>query len=95
MGILYLALYWALQLFWLLLMATFIIQLLRTVNPTYRPRGVWLFLFETALTVTDVPLRFLRRFIKPLRVGPVAFDVAFTVLVAVVLILQGWLTAQF
>jgi YggT family protein len=53
----------------------------------WRPTGVILVLAEAIYTVTDPPLRFLRRFIPPLRLGMVALDLSFMVLFIVVLIL--------
>ena len=44
------------------------------------PGGVVLLLFEAVFTVTDPPLRALRRFIPPVRIGAVAFDLAILVL---------------
>jgi len=42
---------------------------------------------ETVYTLTDPPLKFLRRYIPPLRLGTVAMDLSFMVLFIVVLIL--------
>ena len=53
----------------------------------WRPTGVILLLAEAVYTVTDPPLKFLRRFIPPLRLGMVALDLSFMVLFIVVLIL--------
>jgi YggT family protein len=53
----------------------------------WRPRGFLLVLAEAIFTVTDPPLKFLRRFIPPLRLGMVAMDLSFMVLFIVVLIL--------
>ena len=53
----------------------------------WRPSGLLLILAEAIFTVTDPPLRFLRRFIPPLRLGTVALDLSFMVLFIVVLIL--------
>jgi YggT family protein len=53
----------------------------------WRPSGVVLVLAEAIFTVTDPPLKFLRRFIPPLRLGMVAMDLSFMVLFIVVLIL--------
>ena len=53
----------------------------------WRPTGVILLLAEAIYTVTDPPLKFLRRFIPPLRLGMVAMDLSFMVLFIVVLIL--------
>jgi YggT family protein len=53
----------------------------------WRPSGILLVLAEAIFTVTDPPLKFLRRFIPPLRLGTVALDLSFMVLFIVVLIL--------
>jgi YggT family protein len=53
----------------------------------WRPTGILLVLAEAIFTVTDPPLKFLRRFIPPLRLGMVAMDLSFMVLFIVVLIL--------
>jgi YggT family protein len=42
---------------------------------------------EGIFTATDPPLRFLRRYIPPLRLGSVALDLSFMVLFFVVLIM--------
>jgi len=46
--------------------------------------------FDLCYTVTDPPLKFVRRFIPPLKLGPIALDLAWTVLLIGVLILQGF-----
>jgi len=53
----------------------------------WRPTGILLVLAEAIFTETDPPLKFLRRFIPPLRLGMVAMDLSFMVLFIVVLIL--------
>ena len=53
----------------------------------WRPKGIVLVLAEAIYTVTDPPLKFLRRFIPPLRLGMMALDLSFMVLFIVVLIL--------
>ena len=56
------------------------------VRPWYPPRIVKL-IAETIFTLTDPPLKFLRRYIPPLRIGTVAMDLSYMVLFIVVLIL--------
>jgi YggT family protein len=56
------------------------------VRPWYPPRLVKL-VAETIFTLTDPPLKFLRRYIPPLRLGTVSLDLSFMVLFIVVLIL--------
>ena len=53
----------------------------------WRPTGIVLVLAEAIFTVTDPPLKFLRRFIPQLRLGMVAMDLSFMVLFIVILIL--------
>ena len=53
----------------------------------WRPSGILLVLAEGIFTITDPPLKFLRRFIPTLRLGMVALDLSFMVLFIVVLIL--------
>jgi len=54
---------------------------------------VVLVLAEAVYSVTDPPLRLLRRVIPPLRLGAVQIDLAFTVLFLIVIILLGVLPA--
>jgi len=63
-----------------------ILSWVQVVNPRWTPRGVVLVLAEGAYTVTDPPLRFLRKLIKPLRVGSISLDLAFLVLFCVILV---------
>jgi YggT family protein len=46
----------------------------------FRPTGALLVVFEIVFTVTDPPMRFLRRFIPPLRLGGIAIDLSFLLL---------------
>jgi len=80
---------WALEILLWSFIARFVLDLVLSVNPQFRPRGLILVLAEIVMTVTDVPLRFLRRFIKPLRLGPVALDFSWTIAILLVSILQG------
>ncbi len=54
---------------------------------SYQPRGLVLLILEVAYSLTDPPLKFLRRFIPPLRLGGVALDLSFLVLLLTVYIL--------
>jgi YggT family protein len=46
----------------------------------YTPKGAVLVVVEAVYTVTDPPLKALRKFIPPLRVGQVAVDLSFMAL---------------
>jgi YggT family protein len=54
---------------------------------SYEPRGVMVVLLEATYSITDPPLKLLRRFIPPLRLGGVALDLSFFVLMIIVYIL--------
>jgi YggT family protein len=45
----------------------------------FRPQGPLVFLLETIYSVTDPPLKALRRVLPPLRIGQVSLDLAFLV----------------
>ncbi len=53
----------------------------------WRPSGLMVVLLEVVFTVTDPPLRLLRRFIPLLRVGNAAIDLGFIVLLVGLVIL--------
>ncbi|HEY1704018.1 MAG TPA: YggT family protein [Trebonia sp.] len=76
-----------LSIFFLLLIGTMIISWIRSFSRGWTPKGLVLVIVETVLTITDPPLKFLRRYIRPLRIGTVSLDLSFMVLFIVVLIL--------
>jgi YggT family protein len=82
-------LYWATQLFFYAMLARFVADLVMSVNRGWRPRGVLMPLLDICYTITDPPLKFVRRFIPPLRLGPIALDLAWTILLIAVLFVQG------
>ncbi|MFM1994761.1 MAG: hypothetical protein RLZZ610_278 [Actinomycetota bacterium] len=89
MGLIALIAYWALQLYFYALIGRLILDLLMSVNPSFRPKGILLPVAEIIFTLTDPPLNFLRRYIKPVRVGAIALDFAWTALVLAVVFAQG------
>jgi YggT family protein len=73
--------------FLLFLIGRLILETLQSFARSWRPTGAVLILAEATYTVTDPPLKFLRRFIPPVRLGNVALDVSFAVLFLVVWIM--------
>ncbi|SEN46251.1 YggT family protein [Cryobacterium luteum] len=71
-------LYFLFFMYFLVLWGRFIIDLVRGVNRAWRPQGVLLVAVEVVYTLTDPPVRFFRRLIPPLRIGPIALDFGFT-----------------
>ncbi|MGI8336827.1 YggT family protein [Actinomadura scrupuli] len=73
-----------LYLFLLFLIGRLILEYVQRFARSWRPTGVVLVLAEATYTVTDPPLKLLKRFIPDLRLGGVALDLSFTVLFLVV-----------
>lgn len=71
-------LYFLFFMYFLVLWGRFIIDLVRSVNRAWRPQGFLLVLVELDYTLTDPPVRFFRRLVPPLRIGPIALDFGFT-----------------
>lgn len=69
-----------LLIFWLMLLARLVFDLVQAFARDWRPGGFLLIVLEAIYTVTDPPLKVLRRVIPPLRLGQVQLDLAFLVL---------------
>ncbi|WP_017587297.1 YggT family protein [Nocardiopsis ganjiahuensis] len=78
-----------LQLFVFVLIARVVLEMVQSFSRTWRPTGFVLVLAEIVYTITDPPLRFLRRFIKPIRLGSIALDLSVLILFFAVIILQS------
>ena len=66
-----------LQLFIVSLFARVILDYVRIFSPSWRPTGVILAIAEAVYGITDPVMKFVRRFIPSLRIGPVAVDISF------------------
>jgi len=80
--------YWGLNLFLITLIGRLILDYIRIFSPNWRPRGIVLALAELIYTITDRPLRFVRQFVPPLRLGAVSLDLSFIVVFFVVQLLM-------
>ncbi|HEV7565796.1 MAG TPA: YggT family protein [Microbacteriaceae bacterium] len=67
-------LYYLLLLFFFAMWGRFAVDLVRTFSRTWRPKGFGLVLIEAMYTVTDPPIRFFRKLIPPVSMGPIAID---------------------
>jgi YggT family protein len=86
-------LFYALSIYLVLLIARMILGWIQVYARTWSPTGVVLVIAEAVYSATDPPLRFLRRYIRPLRLGRVALDLSFMLLFLVVYVL--WQVVQF
>ncbi|HEU0041072.1 MAG TPA: YggT family protein [Jiangellaceae bacterium] len=74
----------ALWLFFIALLARLVVDWIQVFAREWQPHGVLLVVLEAVYTVTDPPLKAIRRVIPPLRIGSVALDLAFIVLIILV-----------
>lgn len=79
-----------LQLFLFALLGRLILDYIRMFARNWKPSGISLFFIEAIYAVTDQPMRFVGRFIPPLRLGAVSLDMSFIVLFFGVQLLMGF-----
>ena len=72
---------WLINVYIMVLIGRLIIDWIQVFARDWRPRGVLAVICEAVYTVTDPPLRALRRVIPPIRLGGVALDLSFIVLI--------------
>jgi YggT family protein len=78
-----------LRLFLILLFARFVVDWVQVFARSWTPKGVVLVLLEIIYSITDPPIQFVRRFVPPLRLGAIAIDTGFIiVLISCYLLLQ-------
>jgi len=80
-------LYLVLYVFFLVLLARFVFEMVLSIGRRWRPGRGSAAALELVWTVTDPPVRALRRVIPPLRLGTVSYDLAGLVLLVIVLVL--------
>jgi len=78
-----------LWLYWLTFIARLILDLVQAFSRNWRPTGIILVFAEFIFTITDPPLRLIRRVIPPIRMGNFSFDLAFLIVLIVLNILIG------
>lgn len=79
--------YFALLLYFLAMWARFVLDLVRSFARYWRPTGFGLIVSELVFTITDPPIKTVRRFMPPLRLGGVALDFAWSAVMLVVIVL--------
>jgi YggT family protein len=68
---------WILWIFLLILFARMILSWVPVLVRDWEPRGPMLVFAEIIYSITDPPLRLLRKVLKPVRVGNMMLDLAF------------------
>jgi YggT family protein len=76
----------ALFAFWLLLIARVVVEFIRSFSRDWQPKGLTVVVLEVIMTVTDPPVKLLRRLIPQLTIGAVRFDLSIMVLLLVAFI---------
>jgi len=82
-------LYNLLTVFLVLLVLRLVFEYVFLLARSFRPSGAVAMLLELIYTMTDPPLKLLRRVLPPLRIGGIAIDLAFLVLLLVVFVLRN------
>jgi YggT family protein len=78
-----------LGLFKLALFIRIIIDYVRMFAKNWRPNSILLAFFEFIYSITDPPMRYVQRFVPPLRLGGISLDLSIIVLLIAVNLLQG------
>jgi YggT family protein len=76
--------YLVLWLFFVALLIRLVFDFVQMFARSWEPRGIVLLLLEVIYSLTDPPLKALRRVIPPLRLGSVSLDLSFLVLIITV-----------
>lgn len=72
-----------------LLWVRFIVDWVQVFARSWTPRGILLVVLEAVYTITDPPINALRRVIPPLRIGTIALDLSF-----LIVMLAAWILLQ-
>ena len=82
-----------LNLYVLVLIARLVLEYVAIFARDWRPKGPLLLLSETVFTLTDPPLKAIRKVVPNLRIGSVSLDLSFLVLLFAISITRGLLAS--
>jgi YggT family protein len=88
MSILFLALYLAITLFIVLMLVRLILDFVVGFRRDWRPTGLGLVAAEIVYTITDPPIKLVRRIVPPLRFGGLMFDFGWGIVMLVAVVLS-------
>lgn len=80
---------WLLGIYVTVLFARMIIDWVLVLSRSWQPKGVVNDIFRVIYGLTEPPLRFLRRYVPSIPLGPVSLDVSFIVLYFIIIVLQA------
>ncbi len=86
-------LYYIVYVFFVLMMVRLVFDYVQMFARSWRPTGPVLVVLEVVYSVTDPPIKLVRRFVPPLRLGSVMLDTSFFIVLIVVYLLQLLLTS--
>jgi YggT family protein len=81
-------LYFLLTIFLWLLLIRLVVDWVQIFARSWSPKGPVLVVLEVVYSITDPPILFVRRFVPPLRIGSVALDTSFLIVLIAVYLLQ-------
>ncbi|WP_144932370.1 YggT family protein [Kocuria marina] len=88
MGLVLSIVYLAVHVLYIALLGRLVLDWVQMFARGWRPKGMALVAASTIYSLTDPPMKALRRLVLPLRFGGVALDLGFLILVFAVSILQ-------
>ena len=83
-------LYAALYVFFIAMWVRFVLDWVQVFSRSWRPRGPVLLIAEASYSLTDKPLRTVRKVLPPLRIGGAAIDLGWSLLMIGVLIAMSF-----
>ena len=82
-------LYLALTIFVGLMWVRFVVDWVQVFARSWAPSGILLVLLEVVYSVTDPPIKALRRVVPPLRLGQIAIDLSFIIVMVTAILLRS------
>jgi YggT family protein len=81
--------------FFVLMLIRLVVDWVQVFARSWTPHGPVLVVLEVVYSITDPPIMFVRRFVPPLRLGAVAIDTSFIIVLIVVYLLRRVVAAIF
>lgn len=81
--------FWVARVYFYILWGRVIIDLVAALKRDWKPKGFMLALSVMLFKLTDPPVKALRRFIKPVRIGQVSLDLSVLILFIALIIVMN------